>query len=79
MEGRSGDRSTERSTDRSVGLMVSMRQLSILGALAGVAAVAFDYEHGMPGFLWIQDWVSVRDVHAKPPMCRAHEIPWLSS
>ncbi|CAN0454501.1 unnamed protein product, partial [Ectocarpus sp. 8 AP-2014] len=65
-EDRSGDRSRDRSRDNSAGLMVSMRQLSILGALAGVAAVAVDYEHGMAGFLWIQDWAGGAAPHFPP-------------
>ncbi|CAB1098070.1 unnamed protein product [Ectocarpus sp. CCAP 1310/34] len=63
---RSGDRSRDRARDHSVGLIVSMRQLSILGALAGVAAVAVGYEHGMAGFLWIQDWAGVTAPHFPP-------------
>ncbi|CAM9702256.1 unnamed protein product [Ectocarpus sp. 12 AP-2014] len=46
--------------------MVSMRQLSILVALAGAAAVAVDYEHGMAGFLWIQDWAGGAAPHFPP-------------
>ncbi|CAN0215331.1 unnamed protein product [Ectocarpus sp. 6 AP-2014] len=63
---RAEDRSGGRSRDGSVHLMVSMRQLSILGALAGVVAVAVDYEHGMAGFLWIQDWAGGAAPHFPP-------------
>lgn len=49
--------SGDRATDPSAGLIISMRQLSMLGAVAGLAATAFDYEHGMAGFHWFQDWV----------------------
>ena len=34
-----------------------LRQMSALVVLAGLAAVAFDYEHGMAGFHWFQNWV----------------------
>eukprot|EP00904_Undaria_pinnatifida_P008298 jgi/Undpi1/4599/HiC_scaffold_18.g07953.m1 len=33
-----------------------LRQMSALVVLAGLAAVAFDYEHGMAGFHWFQNW-----------------------
>ncbi|CAN0260271.1 unnamed protein product, partial [Scytosiphon promiscuus] len=36
--------------------MISMRQLSVLVAMAALAAVAFDYEHGMAGFHWFHHW-----------------------
>eukprot|EP00752_Nemacystus_decipiens_P003654 g3368.t1 len=52
-ESRRGDPS---SAEPSARLMISMRQLSVLGAVAGLAAAAFDYEHGMAGFHWFQDW-----------------------
>lgn len=45
------------SPEPSAGLMVSMRQLSVLIAMVGLVAVAFDYEHGMAGFHWFHHWV----------------------
>lgn len=38
-----------------------LSQLCVLAALAGLAAVAFDYEHGMAGFHWFRHWVRQRE------------------
>lgn len=34
-----------------------LRQMSVLVVVAGLAAVVFDYEHGMAGFYWFRNWV----------------------
>ena len=57
VENRRRRRGGDRTAEPSAGLMISMRQLSVLGAVAGLAAAAFDYKHGMAAFHWFQDWV----------------------
>lgn len=53
-QGRGGDAKepSPAGQDSSV-----LRQMSVLVVVAGLAAVVFDYEHGMAGFYWFRNWV----------------------
>lgn len=38
-----------------------LSQLCVLATVGGLAAVVFDYEHGMAGFHWFHHWVRERE------------------